>query len=307
MTTFEDVTGLTQDPEDQITEEVVEQTSETTEETDDSDPLAVATYQSLVERGIFDEDENFTNSFDYIEEKLDELPNKLLRKAIDERPAFSKGVLDYVFEAGSNLSEDEFKTFIKTFLKEQDVPDVSTADSAREFLEKTLVDQGLAAPAIQAQLDYLEDNDLLVKNAQELLDKRTKESEKLTQQKIEENKRIQEDRQKFTDSVNNTLKEMNWSKKQQDVVFDAMNRSNDIIQKTIQNPKAYVQLMDFLSKFNGKEFDIEDYRKQGESRAVSKFKEKIENSGFSSTSVKTNTVAQDKKKETTDNPFANIL
>jgi len=305
-TTFEDVNPFDEIEDVQeleTQEEVQEEVQEEQEDQSEGDPLAIATYEALVERGLFEKDDNFNNSFDYIESKLSELPDNLLRQAVESKPEFSRKVLDYILVANDNLTEVEFQSFIKEFIKEQDQPDVSSADSARAFLEDHFTKQGIAAPAVQAQLDYLEDTSDIVKEAEKLLAQREKVTDKIIQEKQQENQQIADSQKAFYTEVHSALKEFNWSQKQQDAVIAAMNKSNDIIQATIKNPKAYVQMMDFLSKFNGKEFDLEDYRKQGESRATSKFKEKIQNSGFSSQSAKTEARQTKEKNDPNENPF----
>lgn len=309
MTTFEDVNPFDEIDETQQDGDQQEQGTIEVEQQEESegDPLATATYEALVERGLFVADDKFDNSFDYIESKLSELPDNLLKQAVESKPEFSKKVLDYILIANDNLTEVEFQSFIKEFIKEQDKPDVSTADSARAFLEDHFSKQGIAAPAVQAQLDYLEDTSDIVKEAEKLLALVEKQTDKLIESKKQENEQIAESQKVFYAEVNSALKEFNWSQKQQDSVMATMNKSNEIIQAVIKNPKAYVQMMDFMSKFNGKEFDLEDYRKQGESRATSKFKEKIQNSGFTSQAARTEARQTTDKNDPNENPFAKLI
>jgi hypothetical protein len=295
LPTFADVDPssviLVEDDFESSTEETQEEIEETENpiESDEpveqvDDPLARATYEALVERGLLEEDETFSGNFDHIEEKLDALPAKLLREAINELPNHSQSVLNYIATAGDNLTPDELKTFMREYLGEENLPDVSTLDSARSFLEDEFKAQGLRYNAIQAQLDDLEDSDELLSEAEKILKSKGKKTDTLIQDKERENQQMVEDQKQFYQSVTTALGETKWAKSQQDKILQIIPKANSIMQESIKQPKAYVQLMDFLSKFNGKEFDLEVYKKQGEARATSNIREKLEKSGFSSAS-----------------------
>lgn len=290
LPTFEDV-----NPTDVVLQ--VEETSQETQEVNENieepqekpevDPLAQATYESLVEKGIIDEDEAFDGSFNYLDEQFEQLPSKLLKSAIDDLPEHSQTVLKFIAAAGNNLEPDELKDFLKTYIGEQDVPDISSLDSARSYLETELRNQGLRPNAIQAQLDDLEDSDELISEAEKLLKSKEKKTTTLIQEKEESVQATAKAQKEFVQSVNATLSEIGWSKPQQQKVLQMIPNANNVLNEIVKSPKAYVQLMDLLSKFNGKDFDLGDIEKRGESRAASTLKDKISKSGFVSGSGKT--------------------
>lgn len=272
----------------EVQEEIIEEVKvEEKVETPEVDPLAQATYESLVERGLIEEDDKFDGSFESIDEKLDLLPSKLLKQAIDDLPQHSQSVLKFIAAAGNNLNPDELKKFMKEYIGEQELPDISNLDSARAYLEQHLKSQGLRDKAIQAQLDDLEDSDELLSEASKLLTNKEKKTDQLIADKEKENLQLVQDQRAFVESVNTTLTELGWSKPQQQKVLQTIPKTNDILGQVVKQPKAYVQLMDILSKFNGKEFDLEAFRIQGESRTNSSIRDKIAKSGFTSASGKT--------------------
>lgn len=282
-----DTVDETAELETDDTLEVEEQETEETEQKSEVDPVAQATYDSLVERGILTRDENFDGTFEGIENQFTQLPSQLLRSAIDELPQHSQGVLKYIATAGQNLNPDELKQYMREYLNEQELSDVTTADSARTFLEEHLKSQGLRPNAIQAQLDDLEDSNELISEAEKLLSNKEKKTDKLIQDKEVDNQRIVDEQKQFVQNINQTLTDLKWSKVQQQTVLSTIPKTNQILQTAVKDPKAYIQLVDFLSKFNGKEFDLEDYKKQGEARSNSSLRDKITKSGFSSASSKT--------------------
>ena len=275
-------------------EEVAEESSEEVESTEETnevdeivnDPLAQTVYESLVEKGILPKSEEFNGTFEFIDEQMDNLPNVLLKKAIDDLPEHSQQLLKFVAAAGQNLEREELDKFIREFINEQSIPDVTSLDTARAYLETHLKEQGLRPSAIQAQLDDLEDSDELISEAEKLLSKKVKTTDQLIRDKELENKEIQESQKQFFKSVQTSLAETSWSKTQQEKVLQTIPKATSIISEVISKPKAYIQLIDFLEKFNGDEFNIEVYRKQGESRATSTIKDKLEKSGFTSASTK---------------------
>jgi len=244
-------------------------------------------FDLLVEKGILEPDSDFKNSFEELDSKFEDLPNKLLRSAIDELPDHSQTILKFIASAGTNLTADELQTFIKEYYKEQDVPEISTADEARSYLEQQFKTQGLRNSAIQAQLDELEDEGKLEEEAGKLLKSKNKVTDTLLQEKELENSKIVQAQKDFNVSVQTALQETTWSKPQREKVLQVIPKANQILNDVIKTPKAYLQLMDLLSMFDGKEFDLEHIKKQGESRVSSSIKEKLEKSGFSSAATKT--------------------
>lgn len=267
------------------TEEAVK--TDETPETPVPDPLAQTVYETLLEKGYLEEDPEFSGTFDALDEKMEHLPKKLLANAISELPQHSQEVLKYIGAAGSNLQKEELDNYLKAYLNEQVVPDVSTLDTARAFMEEHLKSTGLRPNAITAQLDELEDSNELISEAEKLLKSREKLTDKLVQEKEAENQRIQTEQKEFIQSINTTLSESGWSKTQQEKVLQTIPKTNEILQNVVKNPKAYIQLIDILAKFDGKEFNLEHLRKQGESRTNSNIKAKLDKSGYSSTTNKT--------------------
>jgi len=289
LPTFDDVVfGPTEDTapveEIQEVEETVEEIQEEEQESEQSEPLANLVYQTLVEQGYLDEDPDFNGSLDYIDEKLQELPKKYIDDTINSLPEHTRKVLQYV--TTENVTEDEFKNYLKEFIKEENQIDISSSDSARSFLEEKLKQQGLRPAAIQAQLDDLEDSDELLTEAEKILNAEKKKTDQLQEQKIQQNQEQAKQQQEFMSSIQNTLKESNWDKPKQEAILKTMPKANEIIYKASGKPKAYLQIIDFLASFNGEEFDVSKFETKAKSKATEEIKTRLEKSGFSSTKTK---------------------
>lgn len=277
-TSTEDPTNDSDDLDDE------EDHNESEPSNDEADSLAKATYEQLVEKGILDKDETFDGTFDFIESKFEELPQKLLRSAIEDLPKHSQAVLKYIAAAGSDLDESLLKDYMRAYLSDDDQPDISTNDSARSFLENHLKSQGLRNSAIQAQLDELEDSNELISEAEKLLESKPKKSDQILKAEEERQAELAKNQKEFITEVKRTLNEdlSDWSKDKKTKIIQHMPKANATLNEIAKNPKAYVQLIDLLTLFNGKEFDLEVFKVQGESRTASTLKDKITKSGFTS-------------------------
>lgn len=265
----------------EVVEEITQPEVEVVEAT--SDPLAQSVYEQLLEKGYVDEDdEPFDGSFEYIDNKLSQLPQKLLASAIQELPTESQQLLKFVAAAGKELTREELKEYFQTYLAEADDIKFDTQDDARKFLETELKSKGLRDSAIRAQLDELEDEELLIEEAEKLQKEKIKKTDTLLSNKQQSVSQKAEQQRIFISNLQKEIEETKWAKSKQDKVRETIPKANEILNKIVADPKAYVQFIDILTRFDGKQFNFEDLRKQGESRAASTLKSKIEKNGFSS-------------------------
>lgn len=258
------------------------------------DPLAQSVYEHFLEKGYFEEDPDkpFDGSFEYIDNQLSELPQKLLTSAIQELPQESQHLLKFVAAAGANLTRDELRNYFDAHLKETEEVKLETQDEARSFLEAELKAKGLRASAIQAQLDELEEEGQLMAEAEKI----KKEKPKLTDKLLSDKQKALADKAEreriFVSNIQKELLETKWAQARQDKITKTIPKANDILSKIVADPKAYIQFIDILTRFDGKQFDFEDLKKQGESKAASDLKEKIQRNGFSSAASSSGTQTQ---------------
>lgn len=283
-------------PEDQVeettdeneTEDEGQEEDEPIEETEtkeEPDALAKATYNRLVAQGLLDEDPEFAGTFEDIEERLEDVPKRLLNQAIEELPQNSQAMLKFIAAAGTNITPQEIYDFAKTVVNETQTS-FETLDEAKSFMETKLKAQGLKDRAIQAEIEELEDSDELLDKANKLLAEDNKKSQKLIENKEEQNRQIQESQKQFVSAIGEELKTLNYSKRKEEQIRSTMPKSNQILSDVVKSPKAYIQLIDFLSKFKNNEFDLSDYLKQGASKATSDLREAL-NKTTASTGTKT--------------------
>ena len=250
--------------------------------TDVKDPLAQSVYEQFLEKGYIDDSEEFDGTFEFIDNQISALPQKLLNSAIQQLPQESQQLLKFIATAGSDLTKKELKEFYQTYLAESDEIKFETQDEARAFLEADLRSKGFRDSAIRAQLDELEEEDTLLAEAEKIQKAKIKKTDQLLSNKIEEKANREKEQRIFISGIQQELEKTKWAAARQTKISQTIPKANEILQQIISKPKAYVQFIDLLTKFNGSEFDLEDFRKQGESRATKGIRDSIQKNGFSS-------------------------
>ena len=106
-----------------------------------------------------------------------------------------------------------------------------------------------------------------------------------------DNEKKKLERQWFS-AINEELKALNYSKAKSDNIQRTLSKANDILSSIYENPKAVIQLMDLLTKYNGKEFDLSDIEKQGASKTTSKIQQALQANSGKSAGVRTTSTKQ---------------
>ena len=271
-----------QDPPEENTEDAIE---------DDLEPLARATYEKYVELGIIEPVENFDGKFESIDSLMEDVPVKLLNQAISELPQQSHAVLQFITAGGSSITEEDIIKFVDAW-REETRTSFEVEDEAREYLAVKLKEQGLKERAITAQLYDLDDEGELLNEAnRRLSEENTKTQKMIDAKKAERDNEKKLERQWFS-AINEELKALNYSKTKSDNIQRTLSKANDILSSIYENPKAVIQLMDLLTKYNGKEFDLSDTEKQGASKTTSKIQQALQSNSGKSAGVRTTNTKQ---------------
>lgn len=285
----------TAEEEVQVETSVVETTEEieVEEETEESIEAAKAVFTTLVHKGIIPDDKDFDGSWTKLEESLTSLPDRIAEDIIDSAPDITKKVLEFAFAAGETITKDALKNFVNTYLEdidnsEKDV-DVTTVEGARAFMKEQL-SKSLKPVAVEAALDAMEDDESLVTEAKAKLEdvKKTNNHQKLIDDKNTENVQAAERVKQKTLAIQKELVTDNYSKEAIQVITnylsDKNNKVNTILKQALDEPKALVQLVHFLTKFDDKtkQFNFEGFVKEAATPAVLTAKKNILKDSFSS-------------------------
>jgi hypothetical protein len=270
------------------------------------DPLARGIYQTMVDRGYIKGSEEFKGSMEEIDELFTNLPTVVFNATFQEYPDDFQKLLAYGWEKGTDVTVEDLAGFFKDYIKETISPDsidISTETTAMDFVVKELVATG----------DYdLEDATMLAEKWQDK-DQLLTKAEKFKTRKLESvNKdadaaladiRSQNEEKRKKDlakakSVKEAIESTPWNNQRKQVVFDDLfsdgfkNKS----QKISENPKALVQLANYMSFFNEETGEIDEtaYKKQAFSKEAKKIKSDIEKNFGSVSFAKSSTVQQSK-------------
>lgn len=254
---------------------------------ENSDPLAIQTFNQLKENGVIIEDPNnpFDGTWEKLSESLESLPQRVLGALVEQAPELSKQLIKFAFSS-ENITVDDFKQFAKVYLEEIEntTSDIETMDEARDYLESIYKERGMRPSAIRAALDALEEDDALIEEAKIESDKnkelKHKQTDAIIAQKQQEEIQKTESQRQFVSQISTELENTGWNKQRIERVKSIMsnNTLGELLNKTIASPKAIIKLADFLDYFDPKTGDI-DYSKfmtKAETKQAKSFKDKVE-------------------------------
>lgn len=262
--------GAVETPEEKIEQPIVYDES--------ADANAVTFYDALKERGFVEADKDFKGTWEEVDKYIENLPQKVLDTVVEQSPDITKQVLKFVFASDKSIDKVELKSFMDTYLNELDSTEIVTLDAAREFLQKQYEKQGMRPSAIRAQLDELEDDEKLLDEAKAEQAKTTKKSDDLIRSKQEQTDEFKSKQLAFVQSVNDEIKATGWqaSKQHEIVQMFRTNKITNQLQDIFKNPKAFVQLANIVSMFDGKEIKLDGIIKQEEGKITNGVKNAFE-------------------------------
>lgn len=270
----------------------------------ETDPLAIAFYDQIKERGYVSEDSEFKGTWEELDEYFDSLPQQVLNLTIQSLPDLSKDVVKFIATAGQNITKEEMKNFFQTYFEEISDKEttIETHDDARDFLKSHYETLGMKPKAIVAALDSLEDDDELLDEAKKLFEEKNKTSktQKLIENKESENKEIIQKNKERVELIQQEINSTGWKKEKIERVTEILSKNfNSRLTEVINNPKAIVQLADFLDLFDpkSKQFDLTAYKNQIASKDTKGLKEKLIEASFSSGTTGTKHVNVNPKQE----------
>lgn len=261
--------------------------------------LATAFYDQIKQRGYVSEDTEFKGTWEELDEYFDSLPQQVLNSTIQSLPDLSKDVIKFIATAGQNITKEEMKTFFQTYFEEVDQKEttIETLDDARDFLKSHYESLGAMKPkAILAALDSLEEDEELLDEAKRIFEEKTKASKtkELINNKESQNKEIQEKNKERVTLIQEELSSTGWKKEKIERVTNILSKEfNSRLNDIISNPKAIVQLADFLDLFDTKtkQFDLTSYKNQAASKELKGLKDRLTEASFSSGGTNTKHVS----------------
>lgn len=252
------------------------------------DEEAVGAFNVIKKIGLFDdEDEKLfseAKSWDKLDELVATLPHKVVSSVIETAPTQFQQLLKVVYNEGENLTNDKLKEIFEAYQADNDNQILEfNSDTARDYLEKIYSESGMRPKAIASQLDDLEDNDELVKEAKKQYEKNQSSKlaeveSKIQNEKAEQVKQVQE-RQAQLEA---TLESFGWKDNRKKAVKSTLANFNNVANQVMKNPNGLVELADFLSYYDTKtgKFDLTAYSKMFSTDAVKNAKESITRDSF---------------------------
>lgn len=279
---------------------------EVEEEVTSDNRLATLYYNTLVEKGIatpqedkeeytWDDVESATNYY------TQELPHQIADQLVKQAPELGQQLIDFVFTKGQNLTKEDLTQFTKEYLEDISSVEINTEDDARSYLEQVYSKQFSRKSQVQAAIEALEDEGALVDEAKKHLETKPKKSQQTLQQIKEEQNNIREQQRQFAEQVIQELNNTGWANNKINTIKQNLTngRVNEVLKKASSNPKALIQLADFINTFdeNSSEFDLKNFKVQATSNQVKSLKDKITEDMFNSAASSTKASSSKVKKK----------
>jgi hypothetical protein len=296
------------------TEEVVE-TEELEEKPDvrvkeGADPNVLAAYKFYVDSGIVASgEEEFGGTPEDLQEVLlntiDERTEGAIESMIAPLPPVGKAIIAMALEKGDKLSVKDIQNLLEEVsipeLGEEDMKDVN---SAHKYMLSVFKKQGYSSDDAEDMVDVLKDKGKLSQQATLEIKKEIAFKQSKAQQVVEGSKESRQQKklteEEFRKSFSEAITSTKWRKDKVDKVvgsfFEGKFRES-MNHALYENPKALVQLIDFMNHYDAKkgEFDMEAYKKEAFSPTVKKVAEKIKTNYWNtpSSSVKKESGSQE--------------
>jgi hypothetical protein len=266
---------------------------------EEEDSNAFALFNTLKEKNIIPyEDGEEIKSWSKLEERLAEIPQLITKSIIDESPEHTKKLFQYAFTKGNDLTKEDLKTFINTYLDDVSDKEIETNDEAREVLKKMYASQGMKEKSINAVLDTLEDDDELIEEAKKF--KVGNKADKLIQDAEQEVSTRKQADETFIKNIQKDLSETGWQKDRVEKVTKELSSNviNTKLSELAKDSKGLIQLANFLSYYDlkSKNFNFEAFVNQTFSKDAEKLKTSILKDNFNSASTRTQSSTSNPRK-----------
>jgi hypothetical protein len=256
----------------------------------DADSDALATFKTLVDKGILPYDDEFSGTWEDLDERISNLPQLVAQSIISSAPDITQKIIEYSF-LKENITKEDLKSFINTYLEDMDETSIENKDidSIKNYIQDKYSSKGLSDKAISAIIRDLEDQDFdgqaLISEAKKLSeDPSNRKSDKLMEQAKEEQEMMLQQQQQFIENVANEIKATGWAESRINTIASHLrdNKVSTIIQNAFLNPKALVQLANFTTYYDERTntFNFEEFAKQANTTKVENLKTNLLKDNF---------------------------
>ena len=275
-------------------EQEKQQEKEEEEEKEDDDVEVIkGVYELFQSKGILPEKE--VASWEDFESEINsyktELPNKIRQEIIESSGEEFKRLYEFSLTK-PELTRADLIDFLQAEENDAQVESINDNLSARTYLKKQYSSQ-FEDNVLDAMLDALEDSDQLLTKAKSV--KTNQAEQKLAQAQAQQEQLIQQ-QQEFFNSISTELDAQPWKESHRKNVKQAWQsgKVDQTLQAVANNPKALVQLINFLSYYDdtSSNFNLDTFFTKAQSKETNSVKNKIissaQNRGGSTKSKKAN-------------------
>lgn len=291
--------------------ETVDTTDDKESDEDAPEPSQAATlfYKELAANGIGKDDKDeytFEDVNSLLNEYTSALPQQITEQIIESTPELGRKAVDYIFSKGADLTKDDLKSFVTTYLEDLSSDDIviDSDETARQVLEAEY--KGKFKPnVIEVMLDTLEDDGELQAEAKKLIESKPKKADQMLEQTKQEKIDAAKAQQDYINAINAQFDEFGWDKRlvsqlQSDFISG---KTAKIFSEAGTHPKAMAQLINLGRYWDDKtkSFNFDKFIEKAGTKQAKSLKDKIEQDMFSSTPQTRST------KVTKENPLDGLV
>lgn len=231
----------------------------------DVDPGLEVIYGQMKNFGLIDDLEDGQElTEDYLRSKLPEMEERAFLKSIEKLSPDTQELLQYAFNNAGQDTPDKLREFFNKYVE----PTTNTyEENPKAYLKNILLQSStlMTEKDIEEKLEDWEEEGVLENKAKTAYELQKAELDKQKEQELksaEENRKKQIERvQQFSQNVNSIVEQQQWGEEKQEQFVNTVRKAQEYNQMISSNPKAYVQMINFLSYFNPEkgEFDLDNW------------------------------------------------
>lgn len=286
-----------------VTEEVIEETP-----TIEVDPNAKAIFDIYRDEGFLTVDEKeFDGTYEGLRNALvkesQQLENTVFNAIVKSPPDFAQPIVELVLTKGQDLTKEELLEFVNTL---QDSPysedNLPAEDFLKNYYKKEL---DWDDEDIEDRIENLKDKEALDTEAKKLFKKWDTARNSQSQQKLEEARQAKEQAkiqgEQFINNLSSTLLESYQKPKAQQLYNEfSTGTFKQKLEQILVNPAHLHTLIDFVSYYDGKDFNLDTYKKEAFSPSTDKIQKSVQKYWSSSNPASSSVSADPSSKKKID-------
>lgn len=289
-----------ENPNDEL--EILEEDSDGSEVDIATEEIIVPTFNYMKDKGFFSnlgdkieppktEEEYFQLIEQNREKERQVMENDvtvaIYQQIINNTPEYLRDVVNATLTATEPVSHEQYLKVVEAAIpQEVTEEDLKKEDVAEAYMTNYFKSIGLDEDTIELNISALKDKKTLLTSAHNTYQKEEKNKKIVVDNFVKDiddkNKKIVEDTKNFHDSISSELKNSGWRKDKIELLQKSFS-SGDYgkrLEIALKSTKAQLDLIDFMSYFDGKSFNVDKFIEARANRTGAALNKEINKAGY---------------------------